>query len=93
MNIMNTNVTTKTITGKFFKCECYREGIFVQHDVGWGTEFAFFTNDPTRRPWKNRLRLAWACLKGRPYADMVILNNQELADLVDHLVEIQNCQQ
>jgi hypothetical protein len=29
-------------------------------------------------------------LRGKPYTDMTILNDQELANLVDHLAEIQN---
>jgi hypothetical protein len=39
---------------------------------------------------RNRLRWAWRCLLGKPYADMVILDDQKLADLVDFLGEIQN---
>jgi hypothetical protein len=78
------------MNGKFFQCSCYQDGILVQHDEGWGTEFAFYSSNPNERSWKNRLKLAWACLKGKPYSDMVILDDQALADLVDHLVEIQN---
>jgi hypothetical protein len=39
---------------------------------------------------KNKIRLAWSALKGQPYTDMVILNNQQIADLVDQLAGIQN---
>lgn len=78
------------MNGKFFKCECYQDGIFVQHDEGWGTEFAFYLSSPNNRSWKNRIKLAWACLKGKPYSDMVILDDQALADLVDYLIAIQN---
>ncbi len=87
---MNTTGTMKTTTGKFFQCECYQDGIFVRHDIGWDTEFAFFTCNPNNQSWKNRFRLAWECLKGTPYADMVILDDKKIADLVDYLTEIQN---
>jgi hypothetical protein len=80
----------KTITGKFFQCECYHDGIFVQHDPGFGTEISLFKTDPQNRSFKNRLLLAWECLKGKPYTDMVILDDQKIADLVDYLTEIQN---
>ena len=80
----------KTITGKFFQCECYQDGIFVQYDHGFGTEIALFKTDPQNRSFKNRLLLAWECLKGTPYTDMVILDDQKIADLVDYLTEIQN---
>ena len=76
--------------GKFFKCECGSEGLWIEHDYGFGTEISLFKTDPQNRSFKNRLLLAWECLKGKPYADMIILDNQKIADLVDYLVEIQN---
>lgn len=78
------------MTGKFFKCECGSEGLWIEHDCGFGTEISLFKTDPQNRSFKNRLLLAWECLKGKPYADMIILDNQKIADLVDYLVEIQN---
>lgn len=75
--------------GQFFKCDCSSEGLWVCHD-DFGTEFAVFVRSPLDRSWKNRLQLAWACLKGDPYCDEIILNSETLADLVDHLTEIQN---
>ena len=76
--------------GKFFKCECGSEGLWVEHDLGFGTEISLFKTDPQNRSFKNRLILAWQCLRGKPYADMVLLDDQSLADLVDQLVDIQN---
>jgi len=78
------------MNSKFFRCDCYQDGIFVQHDEHWGTEFAFYSSNPNNRSWRNRFQLALRCLKGKPYSDMVILNDQELANLVDHLLKIQN---
>ena len=37
-----------------------------------------------------RLRQAWAGLCGKPYADMVILDKETVADLIDYLIETQN---
>lgn len=90
MTTSTVTVNMKTLNGKFFRCECYQDGIFIQHDSVWGTEFAFFTSNPSNRSWRNRLKLAWACVKGKPYSDMIILSDQELANLVDYLTKIQN---
>ena len=76
--------------GKFFKCECGSEGLWVEYDGCGSTELSLFHHDPQNRSWRNRIRLAYACLKGKPYTDMMLLNEQSLADLVDHLVAIQN---
>ena len=78
------------MTGKFFKCECGSEGLWVEYDGHGSTEFALFHYNSQNRSWRNRIRLAYACLKGKPYADMMLLNDQSLADLVDHLADIQN---
>lgn len=76
--------------GKFFKCDCGSEGLWVEYDGYDSTEIALFHYNPQDRSWHNRIRLAWKCLKGKPYADMVLLNDQTLADLADQLAEIQN---
>ena len=88
MIMLKQNMTM--MNGKFFKCECGSEGLWIEHDYGFGIEISLFKTDPQNRSFKNRLLLAWECLKGKPYADMVILDNQKIADLVDYLVEIQN---
>jgi hypothetical protein len=76
--------------GKFFKCDYISEGLYVEYDMHCGTEISLFVHDPQNRGWRNRLRLAWACLKGNPYSDMVLLSDEKIADLVDHLIEIQS---
>jgi hypothetical protein len=76
--------------GKFFRCDCGSEGLWVEYDSYGSTEFALFHSNPQNRSWRNRIRLAWQCLKGKPYTDMVLLNDQSIADLVDQLINIQN---
>ena len=76
--------------GKFFKCDCGSEGLWVEYGGYDSTEFALFHYSPQDRSWSNRIRLAWNCLKSKPYSDMVLFNDQTLADLVDHLTDIQN---
>lgn len=76
--------------GKFFRCDCGSEGLWVEYDGCGSTEFSLFHYSPQDRSLRNRLRLAWACLKGKPYTDMILLNDQSIADLVDHLADIQN---
>lgn len=78
------------MNGKFFKCDCGSEGLWIEHDAKFGTEISLFINDPQIRSFKNRLSLAWECLKGNPYKDMVILDNEKIADMIDYLIEIQN---
>jgi hypothetical protein len=76
--------------GKFFKCDCSADGLWVEYDRNFGTEIALFSHDPQNRSWLNRIKLAWACLKGKPYIDQVIFCDQQVADLTEHLLEIQN---
>jgi hypothetical protein len=74
---------------KYFKCNCGGELLEIEHDKEFGTTFAIFSLD-YRRGLKNRLRLAWKALTGNPYNDMILFNDQDIADIVDHLIEIQN---
>ena len=74
---------------KFYMCECHCGVLHIEYDFDMGLQIALFERNVSRS-WRNRIRLAWNAIKGRPYADMVILNNQQIADLVDQLVEIQN---
>jgi hypothetical protein len=77
------------MNGKFFKCDCGHGGLYVSHDPDFGTEFAHFQYDISIG-FIFRIKQAWLTLRGKPYTDMTILNDQELANLVDHLTEIQN---
>lgn len=74
---------------KYFECECKCGVIHLDYDPIWGLEIALFERNVSRS-WLNRIRLAWSALCGRPYTDMVILNNQQVADLVDYLFVVQN---
>jgi hypothetical protein len=74
---------------KYFMCECHCGVIAVDYDPDFGLDMSFYERNP-KRSFKNRIRLAWSALRGRPYTDMVILNDNQLADLVDYLVAIQN---
>ena len=74
---------------KFFKCDCSHGGLYVQYESDWGCQFSHYHYDVSHR-WMNRLKSAWKCLCGKPYTDMVLLDDQSLADLVDHLCDIQN---
>ena len=76
--------------GKFFKCDCGSEGLWIERDDGFGTEISLFKSDPQNRSFMNRLSLAWQCMKGEPYSDMIILDDKKIADIIDYLVEVQN---
>ena len=76
--------------GKFFRCDCGSEGLWVEYSGYFGTEISLFHSNPRDKSWCNRFKLAWKCLLGKPYTDMVLLNDQCIADLVDHLIDIQN---
>lgn len=68
----------------------------VEYDRNEHTGFTYLTIYATQASldltWRDRLRFAWSCLKGKPYSDQLILSKEELANLVDHLIEIQNKQ-
>ena len=74
---------------KYYSCECGCGVLLLTYDPDWGLEIAMFERSVSRSRW-NRIRLAWSALCGRPYTDMVILNNQQIANLVDQLTSIQN---
>lgn len=78
------------LKGKFFKCERGSEGLYIEYDSKEYTKISMLYHNPEPRSWYNRLKSAYACLKGKPYTDIIVLSNQTLADLVDHLVDIQN---
>jgi hypothetical protein len=78
------------MNNKYYICECRCGVLCFQYEQGLGLEIAMFSQHPSRSLW-NRVRLAWNALSGQPYTDMVILNDQQIADLVDQLTEIQNC--
>jgi hypothetical protein len=74
---------------KFFKCQCHCGVLHLDYDSDWGLEIAMFERNATRS-WWNRIRLAWKALCGKPYTDMIILNEQQIADLAEYLFEVQN---
>ena len=78
--------------GKYFKCECGCGVLNIEYDSDWGLNIAMYERCVSRS-WWNRIRLAWSALLGRPYTDMVILNDQQIADLVDYLFVVQNYEQ
>ena len=74
---------------KFFKCECGCGVLSLEYNELWGLEIAMFERNVSRS-FFNRIRLAWKTLCGKPYTDMVILNEQQIADLAEYLFEVQN---
>jgi acetone carboxylase gamma subunit len=75
--------------GKYFRCECHCGVLYMEYDPDWGLEFAMYERCVSRS-WWNRIYLAWRTLYGRPYTDMIILNDQQVADLADYLFLVQN---
>lgn len=75
---------------KFFKCECNHGGLHVSYDKTFGLEIAHLVRDPYVRRWSHRFAQAWAALRGKPWQDMVILNDAQIADLTDYLIASQN---
>lgn len=74
---------------KFFPCECGCGGLLCSYSRVWGLELAPLSRNPDRS-WANRFRLAWMSLRGTPYSDCIILNEEGVADLIDYLFEVQN---
>jgi hypothetical protein len=74
---------------KYFKCECGCGVLNLEYDPEWGLQIAMFER-PVSRSFLNRIRLAWKALCGKPYSDMVILNEEQIANLAEYLFEVQN---
>ena len=74
---------------KFIACECGHGGLWLQFSRHFGLEISNMARDPYKRNWSNRLKLTWACIKGQPYSDMVVLNNAAIIELADYLTQIQ----
>ena len=72
---------------KFIECGCHCGAIRLSYTRAWGLEMAFLRTD-SPRIWSNRLRLAWAALKGTPYNDMVILEAEQVKELEEYLQDI-----
>jgi len=73
----------------FLKCECGCGGLYLSYSRAWGLEIAHLHRNPSSG-WRDRFRLALACLQGKPYSDQTILNEQGIADLAEYLFEVQN---
>ena len=76
------------MNSKYYTCVCQCGVICFQYDPPLGLEISMFSRHPLRS-LSNKIRLAWSALRGQPYTDMVILDNQQIADLVDQLTCIQ----
>lgn len=74
---------------KFIKCQCGCSILHLDYDEVFGLEIAMFERPVSRSLW-NRIRLAWSCLRGKPYADMVVLHDKQIADLAEYLHKVQN---
>jgi hypothetical protein len=75
---------------KFLRCDCGHGGVYIEYIEDCHSIDMCYYEYPTNRSWRNRLKLAWGALKGKPYADMVCLNDEKIADLVDFLIDVQN---
>lgn len=77
------------MSAKYYTCKCQCGVLCIQYDPDWGLELSMFSRHPFHS-FRNRVRIAWKALCGNPYTDMVILDEQQIADIVDELVRIQN---
>ena len=73
----------------FYKCECGHGGLHVEYHEDWGCQISHYQYDVSRS-WSNRFKFAWKCLQGKPYTDMVLLNDSQMADLTGQLLAFQN---
>lgn len=73
----------------FLKCQCGCGVLHFAYDEVFGLEIAMFER-PVSRSWWNRIRLVWKTLCGRPYTDMIVLHDQQIADLAEYLHKVQN---
>ena len=79
---------------KILKCSCSSEMIRFAYDDEMETfDVSIWSFQNSHRPyWKDKLRWIWRILTvGSPYGDQVLLEKEQVAELVDYLVEMQNC--
>ena len=83
-----------------FPCDCGTEGMVImdldmqdaEYKQGPTVSIGFWEHhakyQDTRMSWKDRFRFAWACLKGRPYMDMVMLNRDTALAFAGTIIEV-----
>lgn len=89
MKINLKKIEDKAVKERYFMCECGCAVLHMDYDPEWGLEIATFERNSSRSLW-NRMRLAWSALRGKPYTDMILLNEQHIADLAEYLFHVQN---
>ena len=78
---------------KFIKCSCSSEYVRLSYDEDykWVDLSIWECQSSHQATWRDKMRWIWHILtKGSPYGDQVILREQEIADMVDYLIETQN---
>jgi hypothetical protein len=78
---------------KFFECSCHTEGIFLSEECEGTVSLAFFRNGFKGRilNLRDRIRFCWQILRtGIPYADEVMLYQENAKKLGEALIEFAN---
>lgn len=78
---------------QYFKCSCSSEILRVAYDDELEqTEFSIWEmQNAHKATLRQRLRWCWRILfEGSPYGDQVIMEKEQVANLVEHLISIQN---
>lgn len=78
---------------KFIMCSCHGEGVLLQNFPNEDLLYMsmFYIGKSYKLSWIERIKYVLKVLwTGERFADQLVLSKQETADLVDHLIKVQN---
>lgn len=87
------NISRSEPTTKFISCSCHSEGLHIASFPAESQVYIsmYYIGKGHRLTWWERIKYCWHVLyKGEQYLDQLILDKQGVADLVDHLIDLQN---
>lgn len=72
--------------GIFIRCNCGSEGLYIEKDEEYDEVFvSLFYCSPYNISIKHKLNWIWQIIKGKPYADCVILDFTEAKEFIKKL--------
>jgi len=73
----------------FIQCDCHHGGLFLEFDE-FGLNISHLEVSPSKRTLKHKISHALACLRDKPYTDMVILNEDSIEELYLFIKDIRS---
>jgi hypothetical protein len=70
----------------WFMCACHSHALQLERDEDGDYQLAIWQYGQESRSWRHRLRLIWATLRGRYYADQMLLHANDANQLARELL-------